>query len=97
MASSGGIEEIMRTGQVLEPRIGLHPLQELEAVHLGHHDVEQQQVELLGAQMVEEMLAPRDGEHLVAVLLEDPGQGAGERLVVVGDEDLGSDRHSASR
>ena len=34
--------------QVLEPRIGLDPLQELQAVHLGHHDVEQQQVELLG-------------------------------------------------
>ena len=87
----------MSTGQVLEAGIGLHPLEELQPVHLGHHDVEQEQVELLGAQMVEEMLAARHGEDLVAVLLEDPGQGPGERLVVVGDEDLGSDGHSASR
>src|SRR5207245_67963 len=28
-------------------------------------------------------------DHLVAVLLEDPGQGADQRLVVVGDEDPG--------
>ena len=34
--------------QVLEAGIGLDPLQQLQAVHLGHHDVEQQQIELLG-------------------------------------------------
>ena len=83
--------------QVLEPGVGLDPLEELEPVHLRHHDVEQEEVELLGAQMVEQVLAAGDGEHLVAVLLQDPGQGPGERLVVVGDEDLGSDGHSASR
>jgi hypothetical protein len=83
------MEEIMR--------IRFDPLEELEPVHLGHHDVEQQEIELLRAQMVEEVLAPRYGEDLVAVLLEDPGQGAREGLVVVGDEDLGSEGHSASR
>ena len=83
--------------QVLEPGIGLDPLEQLEPVHLRHHDVEQQEVELLRVQVVEEVLAPGHGEHLVAVFLEDPGQGAGERLVVVGDEDLGSEGHSASR
>ena len=81
--------------QVLEARIGLDPLQELQPVHLGHHDVEQQQIERLRLEMLEQVLAAGDGEHVVAVLLEDPGEGAGERLIVVGDEDLGSERHSA--
>ena len=81
----------MSTGQVLEAGIGLDPLQELQAVHLGHHDVEEKQVELLGGQVLEEMLAPRRGEDVVAVLLEDPGQRPGERLIVVRHEDLGSE------
>ena len=59
--------------QVLEARIGLDPLQQLEAVHLGHHDVEEKQVELFGGQVLEEVLAARGGEDVVAVLLEDPG------------------------
>src|SRR5207249_9718952 len=36
-----------------------------------------------------EPLAAGGDDHLVAVLLEDPGQGADQRLVVVGDEDPG--------
>ena len=83
--------------QVLVPRIGLHLLQELETVHLGHHDVEQQQIERLGLQVLEQVLAAGDGEHVVTVLLEDPGQRAGERLVIVRDEDLRSERHQRTR
>ncbi len=81
--------------QVLEARIGLDALEQLEAVHSRHHDVEQQEVERLRLQMLEQVLAAGDREHLVAVLLEDPGERAGQRLVVVGYEDLGSERHSA--
>ena len=75
--------------------VGLDPLEQLQPVHLGHHDVEQQQVERLGLQVLEQMLAAGNGQHLVAVLLEDPGQRAGERLVVIGHEDLRGERHSA--
>src|SRR5207244_8556439 len=46
-------------------------------------------------QVLEEHLAPGHGLHLVAVLLENPGERAGEGLVVVGDEDLGGEAHSA--
>ncbi len=76
--------------QILETGIGLDPLQQLEAVHLGHHDVEQKQIELFRGQVLEEVLAARGGEHVVAVFLEDPGQGSGERLIVVRHEDLGA-------
>src|SRR2546422_5451507 len=42
----------------------------------------------------EEVLPARGDHDLVPVLLEDPGEGAHERLVVVGDEDLARDRKS---
>ena len=93
VASSGRHRGDHEHRQVLEAGIGLDPLEQLETVHLGHHDVEQQQIERLGGQVLEQMLAAGDGEHVVAVLLEDPGQRAGERLVVVRHEDLGSERH----
>src|SRR5205814_5563314 len=37
----------------------------------------------------DEPLAAGRGDDLVPVLLEDPGQGPHQRLIVVGDEDLG--------
>src|SRR5687768_172387 len=82
-------------GQVAIPGVVLYALQQLQPVDLRHHDVEEEQVELVGREMLEEMLAARNGNDFVAVLLEDPGERAGERLIVVGDENLRSERHSA--
>src|SRR5437667_43764 len=75
--------------KVAEPLVGLHLGQELEAVHLGHHDVEQQQVGAFLLELPHEPLATGRDDDLVAVLLEDPHERADQRLVVVGDEDLG--------
>ncbi len=47
-------------------------LQQLEPVDLGHHDVEQQQVELVGGKVLEEVLATGNGDDIVAVLAQDP-------------------------
>src|SRR5438093_890005 len=79
----------MKDQQVAEPLVGLHLGQELEAVHLGHHDVEQQQVGAFLLELPHEPLATGRDDDLVAVLLEDPHERADQRLVVVGDEDLG--------
>ena len=58
--------------QVLEARVGFHPLEQLQSVDLGHHDVQQEQVEGLRLQVLEQQLATRHGHDLVAVLLENP-------------------------
>src|SRR2546426_3120380 len=74
--------------EVPEPVVGLHLLEQLQAVDLGHHDVEEQELRPLLLEPPEEV-PPAGGAHdLLPVFLEDPGGGAHERLVVVGDEDL---------
>ena len=57
VASSGGIDDIISTGRSREAMVALEPLQQLQAVGLGHHDVEQQQVVLVAPQPVEQVLA----------------------------------------
>ena len=42
----------------------------------------------LRVEPLQQVLPAGDAHHLVAVLLEDPGEGAGQRLVVIRDEDL---------
>src|SRR5690606_5981723 len=80
---------------VAEPRVGLEPLQQHQPVGPGHHDVEHEQVVRLGGQLLHHRGSAVHHHHLVLVLLEDPGEGAGERQVVIGDQDAGLDAHPA--
>ena len=50
----------------------LHPLEDLDAVHVGQADVEQDEVHLGGAQGVERLRAVGDVEHVVVVLKDQP-------------------------
>ncbi len=50
--------------------IGLEALEDLEAVHPGHHDVEDDQVGLVGFDFLEGFGAVEGGRHLVAGTLE---------------------------
>src|SRR6185436_16826800 len=82
--------------KVLEPIVPFETAQQLEAIHLRHHDVEQDQVERLGFEPLQQMLAARHRGDVVTVFLEDPPQGAGEGGIIVGDENLGSRAHALS-
>ena len=97
VASSGGIEEIIRTGRSLNRGSDLTRCSSWRPSTLGIMMSSRSRSNGSAAEMLEQMLAAGDGEHVVAVLLEDPGQRAGERLVVVGHEDLGSDAHDCTR
>ena len=83
--------------QVLEPRISLYSLEQLQPIDLGHHDIEQEQVELFGGEMLEEVLAPGSGKDIVAVFLENPGQRPRQRLIVVRHQDLRRNGHHCTR
>src|SRR5256885_1887505 len=75
---------------VAEPVVCLHFRQQLQAVDLRHHDVEQQEVGALLFQLTDQPLTARRRDDVVTVLLQDPRERADQGLVVVRDEDLGS-------
>ena len=76
--------------QVAEPLVGLDLLEQLQAVDLRHHDVQEQQVRALLLELAEQSFPAGRDHHLVPLVLQDPAEGADQRLVVVGEENLGS-------
>ena len=72
--------------QVLIALFLLQALEQLQAVDLRHHDVEQQQRGLDLLQLGKQAVAARTDGHLVPVLLEDPGQRPDQRFIVVGNQ-----------
>src|SRR6266566_5115825 len=79
-----------RFRDIPEPLVGLHLRQQLQTIDLGHHDVEEQEVGPLRFELADQSLAPGRRHHLVAVLFQDPREGADQGLVVVGDQNLAS-------
>src|SRR5882762_22138 len=75
-------------GEVLVAIVLLQAFEQLQAVDLGHHDVEQQERGLDLLQFCKQPLASRTDGYLVPVLLEDPGQRPDQRFIVVCDQNL---------
>jgi hypothetical protein len=63
------------------------PPEEGDAVHLGHPDVAQDQVERLRLRAPERLLRIAFGERLVARLLEQEGERLAQTSVIVNDQD----------
>ena len=70
----------------------LQPLEDGDAVELGHDDVEEHDVDRLLGEELERLRAVRCGAYRMAVLLEEASEQLPADAVVVGDEDGG--RHS---
>ena len=83
-------------GNVLERHVLLHDLEDLVARELGHHDVEQHEVERLLRQAVERLASVLGDEHGVAIAAQAPRQQIAVHLVVVDDEDR-AHRHACNR
>jgi hypothetical protein len=69
-----------------ERLVPLERLEDLVAVHLGHHDVQQDQVEGPGPDPVQRLDPALGGVHRVAEPLQPPRQQVAVRLVVVDDQ-----------
>ena len=72
----------------------LEPLEDRDAVELGHDDVEEHDVDRLLGEQLERLHAVRRGAHRMTVLLEEASEQLPADAVVVGDEDRR--RHLAS-
>ena len=72
--------------------IGAQPAAHLDAVELGHHDVEQDQIGQVLAHGSQRLLAVRGGDDLVAVRRQPRAQDVDVGGVVVDDEDAGGVR-----
>ena len=70
-----------------EHRVGAHPLEDLEAVHLRHHDVEEDEVDRPRGQRLEGGASVHRGLDLVAERLEAAHQKVSIDLGVVDDEE----------
>ena len=77
----------MMIGTVL---CGADAAADLHAVDLGHHEVEDDEVEALALEGVDRLLAVARLHDLVALLLEREAQELLDRLFVVGEQDLGA-------
>ena len=76
---------------------GAQPAAHLEAVHLGQHHVQHDEVEGLLGEARERLAAVRGLHHLVPVALQREGQQRLDRLLVVDQEDArGTVRHTGS-
>src|SRR3989441_1256294 len=73
--------------QVAIPLVLLQALEQLQPIHLGHHDVEQQDGGLELFELGEQPVASGADRHLVPIFFQDPGQGLDQRRVVVSDQD----------
>src|SRR5262249_27682320 len=62
--------------------------QKLQAVDLGHHDIEHEEIRTLLLQPVDEAVPVRDRYYLVSLVLENPGQSLEQGGVVIGDDDF---------
>ena len=78
-------------GNVLEPALGGHPGEDIEAVHVGHHDVQQQDGKL-GAACIQDLeaLCPIGGFQNFEIIGEDLGKDVPVHGRVVHDEDRGA-------
>src|SRR6185312_9631351 len=74
---------------------GLHAAAGFEAVEVGHHDVEQDEIRLGEAGAVERFVAAERDEHVVAVDFEIVDEDAEIDGIVVDDEDSGM-RHKGT-
>ena len=76
----------MMIGTVLRARICAA---DVEAVHLGQHHVEHDEVEVVLAQAVERLAAVERRHDLVALLAQGIGQQLLNRVLVVDEQDAG--------
>ncbi len=60
--------------------------QELRAVHAGHHEVADDQLETALGQALQGFVATAGGHHLVVFLAEDAGQRLDDAHLVIDDE-----------
>ena len=81
---------------MLERRVALHDLEHLVAGELGHHDVEQHEVERLLRQSLERLASVLGDVHGVPIAPQTPRQEIAIHLVVVDDEDRAR-RHVCGR
>src|SRR2546422_5535452 len=82
--------------QVAISLVLLQALEQLQPVHLGHHDVEQQDRGLDLFELGEQPVASGADRYLVSVFFQDPGQRLHQRRVVVSDQDSrGGARHQS--
>ena len=82
---------------VAQPGIVLEAAQHREAVHLGHHDVEQDQVDRFAGQPVEGVPAMDRGHRLVLEQLQLLRQHVAIERLVVDDQDAGGRHRCAPR
>src|SRR5712664_846540 len=83
-------------GQVAVALILLESLEQLQPVHLGHHDVEQEDRGLDLFELGEQPVASGAHRYLVPVFFQDPGQRLHKRRVVVSDQNSrGGTRHQS--
>src|SRR5207253_3734968 len=74
-------------GQVAVALVLFETLEQLQPVHLRHHDVEQEDRGLDLFELGEQPVASRADRYLVSIFLQDPGQRLDQRGIVVGDQD----------
>jgi hypothetical protein len=72
-----------------QPGLALEPPADLDAVHLGHHNVEQDEIRMVFAGGRQGGLAVGRGQDVVALAGQAGAEDVQVRRVVVGDEDLG--------
>ena len=67
---------------------GTCALEHLDAIHAGHHDVQDRGVVVVGEQILECRQAVERGVDLVVAMLQNRGKGAGEAGFVLGKHQL---------
>ena len=86
---TGCNSEPERMGQPTDGAIGLQPAARVEAVHLRHHDVEEDQIRDRALRDGDGVLAASRGEQTVAVALERLIEDLEVGGIVVNQQDLG--------
>ncbi len=85
VAGLGGRHDDRQVGH--RPRLA-HLLEHLDTVEPRHHDVEQDQIEVLGLDHLERLVAVAGHRHLVALAPKAPGQNVAVHLLIVDDENM---------
>src|SRR5207249_3605195 len=75
--------------------VGFQLREDLEAVELRHHHVEQDEVRSLAARFGERVLAVDRDDHLIAALAERNLAGLSKNAIVLGEENARRRRHPA--
>ncbi len=95
--SSSSSAEIMSTGMSRSARVGLQPLEHGVAVEIGHHHVEQHQVDRARGSVSSAASPPATLEDVVALARQAARQHVAVLLVVVHDQDDGTARRRRAR